>query len=129
MNSAHETSSLTVQVTVDFLLKGRLVEISGTDTDSEGDGFFLGFAGHVLEDGEGRVDASAFFEETADSAAGTFRGAEDDVDVGRRDDTGEIFVDDGETVGEVQGLKLVEALNGNTLPLVRRGLILVHVSL
>jgi hypothetical protein len=32
-------------------------------------------------------------------------------------------------VGEVQGLKLVRILNGNTLPLVRRGLILVHVSL
>ena len=129
LDTTHETSSFTVQVTVDFLLKGRLVEISGTDTDSEGDGFFFGFAGHVLEDGEGRVDASAFFEETADCSAGTFGSNEDDVDVLGGNDTSEILVDDGETVGEVQGLKLVEALNGNTLPLVRRGLILVHVSL
>jgi hypothetical protein len=101
LNTTHETSSLTVQVTVDFFLESRLVEISGPDTDTESDGFFLRFAGHVLEDGERRVDASAFLEETADRAAGTFGGTEDDVDVGGRNDTGEILVDDGETVGEV----------------------------
>ena len=104
LNATHETSSLTVQVTVDFFLEGRLVEISGTDTDTESDGFFLGFAGDVLEDGEGRVDASAFFEETADCATGTLGGTENDVDVGGRDDTGQILIDDGETVREVQGL-------------------------
>ena len=105
LDTTHETSSLTVQVTVDFLLKGRLVEVPGADTDTEGDGFFRGFAGHVLEDGEGRVDASALFEETTDCSAGTFGCDEDDVDVGRGDDTSEVFVHDGETVGEVESLQ------------------------
>jgi hypothetical protein len=122
LDTTHETSSLTVQVTVDFLLKGGLVEVPGADTDTEGDGFFRGFAGHVLEDGEGRVDTSALFEETADCSAGTFGCDEDDVDVGRGNDTSEVFVHDGETVGEVQGLESVGELNGNNLALSEEGL-------
>src|SRR5579859_1434383 len=104
LNTTHKTTPFTIQIRVDFLLKGRLIEISGADGDTESDRLFLGFARDVLEDGKGGVDASAFFKEGADGAAGTFGGDKDYVDVGGGDDTGEILVHDGEPVGEVQSL-------------------------
>jgi len=61
-----------------------------------------------LEDGERGVDASAFFEERADGTAGSLGGDEDNVDVLGGNDTGEVLVDYGETVGEVEGLALGE---------------------
>ncbi len=88
MDAAHQTTALAVEVRVDFFLEGGLVEIAGADGDAESDGFFQGFASHVLENGEGGVDSSAFAEEGADGAAGAFRGDEDDIDVGRDVDFG-----------------------------------------
>jgi hypothetical protein len=104
LDTAHETPPFTVQVAVHLLLKGRLVKISRADCDAESNGFFGGFAADVLEDGKGRVDAAAFFKEGADCATGALRGDEDDVDVRWGDNTGEVLVDDGESVGEVESL-------------------------
>lgn len=105
LDATHETSTLTIQVTVDFLLKGRLVEISGADGDTESNGLLLGFASDILEDGKGRIDTATLFEETADSATGTLGGNEDDINVSGGDDTSEILVHNGETVRKVQCLR------------------------
>jgi hypothetical protein len=113
LDTAHETTPLTVQVAVHFLLEGRFVEVSGANCDAESNGFFGGFAADVLEDGEGGVDAAAFFEEGADCATGALGGDEDDVDVRWGDDTGEVLVDDGESVGKVESLTISIANKDN----------------
>lgn len=63
-------------------------------------------AGDVLPDGDGRVDSASLLEESADGTSGALGGAKDDVDVGGDDDTSVLLVDDGEAVGEVEGLAL-----------------------
>jgi hypothetical protein len=104
VDAAHQAAPFTVEVRIHLLLECGFVEIARADGDAEGDGFLLGFAGDVLEDGDGGVDASAFAEEGADGTAGALGGDEDDVDVGGDVDFGEVFEDGGEAVGEVEGL-------------------------
>jgi hypothetical protein len=106
VDAAHQTTSLTVQIGIHLLLKGSFVEVTGPDGDAEGDGFLLCFAGDILVDGDGGVDAAAFTEEGAYGAAGAFWGDKDDVDVGGDVDFGEGLEDGGEAVGEVEGLAL-----------------------
>ena len=88
VDTSHQTSTFTVQIAVDFLLKGGLVKISGSDGDTQCHSLFFGLTGNVLEDRDGGVDASAFLEEGSDGTAGTFGGDEDDVDVGGDFDLG-----------------------------------------
>lgn len=95
VDSAHQATTLTVQVGVDLLLEGGLVEVAGADGNTEGDSLLLGLAGNVLVDGDGGVDTAALTEESADSAAGALGGNEDDVDVGGNLDLGEVL-EDGE---------------------------------
>lgn len=64
----------------------------------------MSLAGNVLEDSDRRVDTTALTEESADGAAGALGSDEDDVNVLRDLDLGEILEDWGETVGEVEGL-------------------------
>jgi hypothetical protein len=106
LDTAHKDTSLSVQVRVDFLFKRRFVTVTGTDGDTECDGLLLGVTGNVLVDGDGRVDTSTFQEQGSDSSTGTLGGDQDDVDVLGRDNTSVLLVDDGETVGKVQGLAL-----------------------
>lgn len=107
VDAAHQAAALTVQVRVDLLLEGGLVEVAGADGDTERDGLLLSLAGDVLEDGDGGVDATALAEEGADSAAGALGGNEDDVDVGGDLDLGEVLEDGREAVGEVESLSVV----------------------
>ena len=104
VDTAHKAAALTVEVRVDLLLEGGLVEVTGADGDTEGDSLLLGLASNVLVDGERGVDATALTEEGADGTAGALGGDEDDVNVGGDLDLGEILEDGGETVGEVEGL-------------------------
>lgn len=108
VDTTHEATTLTVEVGVDLLLEGGLVEVTGTDGNTHGDGLLLGLAGNVLEDGNGGVDTTALTEESADSTAGTLGGNEDDVNVSGDVDLGEVLENGGETVGEVEGLALGE---------------------
>lgn len=134
MDTAHQAATLTVEVRVDLLFKRGLVEVAGPNGDTESDGLLLGLASDVLEDGKGRVDATAFTEEGADSAAGTLGGNEDDINVGGDIDLGELLEDGGEAVREVEGLELSTecssvAIRVHTLPLVIWGLMWGQVSL
>jgi hypothetical protein len=104
VDTTHQAATLTVEVRVDLLLEGGLVEVAGADGDTEGDGLLLSLASDVLVDGEGGVDTTALTEEGSDGSARTLGGAEDDVDVGGDLDLGEVLEDGGETVGEVEGL-------------------------
>lgn len=104
VDAAHQAAALAVQVRVDLLLEGGLVEVARPDGDAERDGLLLGLAGYVLVDGDGGVDAAALAEEGADGAAGALGGDEDDVDVGGNFDLGEVLEDRREAVGEVEGL-------------------------
>jgi hypothetical protein len=104
VDTAHKAATLAVKVTPDLLLKGGLVEVTGADGDTHGDGLLEGLAGDVLVDGNGAVDATTLLEERADSAARALRGDEDDVDVSGDLDVGAVLEDGRETVGEVEGL-------------------------
>lgn len=107
VDAAHQAAALAVEVGVDLLLEGCLVEVTRADGDAEGDGLLLGVAGDVLVDGDGGVDAAALAEEGAHGAAGALGGDEDDVDVLGDLDLGEVLEDGGETVGEVKSLGIV----------------------
>jgi hypothetical protein len=105
VDTTHEAATLTVEVRVDLLLEGGLVEVAGTDGDTHGDGLLEGLASHILVDGDGAVDTAALLEERADSAARALGGDEDNVNVVGDLDVGAVLEDGGETVGEVEGLR------------------------
>jgi hypothetical protein len=107
VDTAHQATALAVQVGVDLLLEGGLVEVAGADGDTESNSLLLGLAGDVLEDGDGRVDTAALTEESADGAAGALGGDENDVDVGGNLDLGEVLEDGREAVGEVESLEVL----------------------
>lgn len=88
LDTTHEDTSLSVKVREDLLLEGGLVDVTGTDGDTESDGLLLGLAGDVLVDGDGRVDTSALEEKGSDGSSGTLGGDEDDVNVLGWDDLG-----------------------------------------
>ncbi len=72
----------------DLLLEGGLVAVTTSNGDTESDGLLHGLSGNILEDGDGGVDTSALKEEGSNGSARTLGGDEDDVDIGRWDDTG-----------------------------------------
>lgn len=101
---AHEHTTLTDKVGVGLLLEGGVVQVATAGGNAEGLDALLGLAGDVLVDGDGAVDAAALEEEVADGGAGALGGAEHDVDVLGGDDASVVLEDDGETVGDVEGL-------------------------
>lgn len=108
VDTAHQATPLTVKVRVDLLFKSGLVEVSGTDSNAERDSLLLSLAGHVLENGDGAVDAAALLKERTHGTAGALGRDEDNVNVGRDFDLGEVLEDGGEAVREVEGLFRVE---------------------
>lgn len=105
VDASHQAATLTVQIRVDLLLKGGLVQVAGADGDAESNGLLLSLAGHILVNGEGGVDATALTEEGAHSSARALGRAEDDVNVLGHVHLGEVLEDGREAVGEVQGLQ------------------------
>lgn len=107
VDTTHQATTLTVKVTVDLLLKGGLVHVARSNGHTEGNSLLLSLASHVLEDGDTGVDTTALLEESADGTSRTLWCDEDDIDVGGDLDLGLVLEDGGETVGEVEGLRLV----------------------
>lgn len=104
MNATHQAATLAIQIGVDLLLEGRLVEVSTADGDAESDSFLLSLASNILVDCDGRVNTTALTEEGADGAARALGGNEDDVNVLGDVNLGEVLEDGRETVGEVESL-------------------------
>lgn len=104
VDTTHQTTSFTVQIGVDLLFKRGLVDVTGTNGDSQGNGLFFGLAGDVVPDGVGGVNTSALLEQGSDGSTGTLWSSQDDVDVGWWVNLGQLLEDWGETVGEVKGL-------------------------
>jgi hypothetical protein len=109
VDTTHQATSLTVKVRVDLLLEGGQVHVSGTDGDTESGGLLESLAGDVLVDGNGGVDTTALLEKGADGTAGTLWCDEDDINIGWDLDLGELLEDWGETVGEVESLRMLSA--------------------
>lgn len=79
MDTAHQTSSLTVEIRVDFLLKCRLVEVSTANSNAQSNGFLFSLASDILVNSNRGIDATTLAEKCADSSTGAFGGNEDDV--------------------------------------------------
>ena len=107
MDTSHQATTLSVQVRVDLLLKGGLVEVTRSDTNTKGNGLLLGLTGDILVDSNGGVDTTAVLEESSDSSSGSLGGNEDDIDIGGNINLGLLLEDWGETVGEVESLRSV----------------------
>lgn len=105
LSNTHHTA-LAVQIRVDLLLERGLIHIARANGNADGCGLLPGLARDVLPDGDGRVDATALFEERADGATRALGRDEDDVDVRRRYDFGILLVYDGEAMREVERLAL-----------------------
>lgn len=101
----HHTT-LAVQVGIHLLLESGLIHVTGANGDTNSDGLLLSLASNVLPNSNGRVDTAAFLEESTDSAAGTLRGNEDDINILWGNDMGVVLVDNRETMREVKGLAL-----------------------
>jgi hypothetical protein len=112
MSFCRRTYTLSHKVGVDLLLEGGLVEVSGSNSNTEGDGLLLGLSGNVLPDGDGRVDTLSSLEEGTNGTSGSLGGDKDNVNVGGDVDLGQLLEDRGESVGEVEGLSLKLGLNG-----------------
>jgi hypothetical protein len=106
VDTTHEAATLTVEVRVDLLLEGGLVEVARADGNTKGNSLLLSLASDVLVNGERGVDTTALTEEGSDGSARALGGTEDDVDVGGDLNLGEVLEDGGETVGEVKGLRV-----------------------
>lgn len=106
VDTAHQTASLTVQVTVDLLLERGLVHVPGPDRNGQRLGLLVRLTRNILPDGVGGVDTTALFEQGPHGSAGALGGDQDSVDVGWWLDVGQVLEDRGEPVGEVQGLVL-----------------------
>lgn len=106
LDTAHQATTLAVEVRVDLLLKGGLVDVTGANGDTHGHSLLQSLAGHVLVHGHTRVDARASEELGADGTARALGGAEDDIDVSGGDDASLLLVDNAEAVREVEGLAL-----------------------
>lgn len=104
MDTTHQATTFTVEVRVDLLLKGGLVEVTTANGDTEGNGLLLGLTSDILENGDRGVDSTTLTEERADGTAGTLWCDKDDINVGWDLDLGEVLEDWGETVREVKGL-------------------------
>ena len=104
VNAAHEAAALAVEVGIDFLLERGLVKVAGADGNTKSDGLLLGFASHILVDRDGRVDAAALTEESADGTPRALGRNQDNVNVRGNVDFGLVLEDGGETVREVEGL-------------------------
>lgn len=81
-------TTLSVKVRVDLLLEGGLVKVTGTNGDTKGNSLLLGATGHILVNGNGRVDTTALEEKSSDSSARTLRSNEDDINILGRNDVG-----------------------------------------
>ena len=106
VDTAHQAATLTVQVRVDLLLEGGLVEVTRSHGDTHGDGPLLGLTSDILVDSNGGVDTTALTEERADGTAGALGGDENDINILRDVDVGQVLENGGESVGEVKGLAL-----------------------
>lgn len=115
VDTAHQATTLAVEIGVDLLLEGGLVEVAGADGNTEGNSLLLGLTGDVLVDGNGGVDTTTLTEERADGTARALGSDENDVDVLGDLNLGEILEDGGETVREVESLALGQ-LGGNGGP-------------
>ena len=104
MNTTHQATTLTVQVGVNFLLEGGLVEVTTANTNTESNCLLLGLASEILEDSDGRVNTTSLAEESSNSSAGALGGNEDNIDILGNIDLGLVLEDWGETVGEVESL-------------------------
>lgn len=113
VDTTHQATALAVEIGVDLLLEGGLVEVARADSDTESDSLLLGLTGDILEDGDGRVDAAALTEEGAHGAAGTLGGNEDDVHVLGDLDLGEVLENRREAVGKVESLQLSAHVDGD----------------
>lgn len=104
MDTSHQATTLTVQVGVDFLLEGGLVEVTTTNTDAKSNGLLFGLASNVLEDGDGGVDTTSLTEESSDGTPRSLGCNENDIDIRGNIDFGLVLEDWGETMGEVKSL-------------------------
>jgi hypothetical protein len=106
VDTTHQATTLTVQVGVNLLLEGGLVQVSTSNTDTESNCLLLGVSGDILEDGNGGVDSTTLTEKSSDGSAGSLGSDEDDINILWDIDLGLVLEDRGETVGEVEGLSI-----------------------
>jgi hypothetical protein len=104
VNSAHQATTLAVEIGVNLLLESGLIEVTTADGNTKSNSLLLCLSSNVLVYGNGRVDTTALTEEGSDCSARSFRRDKDDIDVRWNLDFGKIFEDWGETVREVQCL-------------------------
>jgi hypothetical protein len=104
VDTTHQATTLTVQVGVNFLLEGGLIEISGSNTNTEGNCLLFCLSSNILVNSDGGVDTAALTEKSSDGTSGSLWCNEDNVNIRWDIDLCLVLEDWGETVGEVEGL-------------------------
>ena len=102
--AAHQDAAFADEVGSHFFFKGGREQVAGADTDTERHATLFGAAGGVLEYAEAGVDARASQEVAAYVQAGAFWSNQKYVHIGRRNDFGQVFVNDRKAVAEIKGI-------------------------
>jgi hypothetical protein len=108
VNTTHQATTFSIEIRVDFLLKGGLVQVSTANGDTEGNSLLQSLTSDILVDSNGRVDTTSLAEESSDGTARAFGGDKNDINVLGDIDLGSVLEDWGETVREVKGLEKLE---------------------
>ena len=103
-NGTHQRATLTGEVTCSLTLKGRLEQIAGTNTDTEGDCLLLGIARSILINGIGTVQTASLAEHCAERSSGTLRCYQNHIHILGRNHTCTVAPVDGKSVTIIQGL-------------------------
>ena len=104
VDTAHQATTLTVEIGINLLLEGGLIEVTTADGNTKSNSLLLSLTGNILVDSNGRVDTTAFTEEGSDSSARSFRCNQDDIDIRWDLDFCKILEDRREAMREVQCL-------------------------
>jgi hypothetical protein len=81
LNGTHQNTTFTDEIRVNLLGEGGFIKVARADTNTEGDGALLSFAGSILENSERGVNTTTFLEKTTNSEARTLGGNQDNVNI------------------------------------------------
>lgn len=110
LDSTHQRTALAGQVGINLALESRFKQVTGTDTDTDGQRAVFGTTRCILVNGIRAVQSAALEEHRTQRRTRTLGSYHDDIDISRRDDVSAFLIRNSETMREVQSLARSQVL-------------------